>query len=128
MILPNSEIFDVTSEDSSCRLAWVVYTNNYSGNVKDGSDLPCLAHYVSMSGKYLYGNIERRIIVGQCYDFLYDGGRVVLESSPDNLEWDQVGLLSLYNYCKAWDYYNEIGWTGGDGANTPILILNNFLR
>ena len=185
VILPSSRIFDMYSEDLSSRFAWVVYTNNYSGNVRDGSDLPYLAHYVSMSGEYLYnmpaivpddeagrsgydssyvfefmepaeytgyvdlsdgtekeitvtvmrdkrtgmyylGNIKRRILIAQCYDFLYDGGRVVLEFSPDNLEWDQVGLLSLYNYCRAWDYYNEIGWTGADGDGTPVLILNNY--
>ena len=185
VILPMSRTFDIYTEDLTSRFAWVVYTNNYSGSVTDGSDLPYLAHYVSMSGEYLYnmpaivpadeagksgydssyifefmepaeytgyvdlsdgtekevtvtvmrdkrtgmyylGNIERKILIGQCYDFLYNGGQVVLEASPDNLEWDQVGLLSLYNYCKAWDYYHEIGWTGGDGESTPILVLNNY--
>ena len=78
------------------------------------------------TGMYYLGNLERRIVVGECYDFLYDDGQVVLESSRDNLEWDQVGLLSLYNYCRAYDYYKEIGWIGGDGLQTPILVLNNF--
>ena len=78
------------------------------------------------TGMYYLGNLERRIVVANCWDFLYDNGRVVLEYSPDNLEWDQVGLLSLYNYCRAYDYYREIGWLGGDGEETPILILNNF--
>ena len=185
VILPSVLKIDMESDDASCRLAWVVYTNNPSGNVQTGSDLPYLAHYVSMTGEYLYnmpaitpddeagktgydssyvfefmepaeytgyvdlsdgsekeisvtvmrdrrtgmyylGNIERKIVVGQCYDFLYNDGQIVLESSPDNLEWDQVGLLSLYNYCRAYDYYREIGWTGGDGKGTPILILNNY--
>ena len=185
VVLPSVLEFDIENEDESSRFVWVVYTNNLSDKVKTGSDLPYLAHYVSMSGEYLYnlpaiapddeagrsgydasyifefmdpvdytgyvdlsdgsekeihvtlmrdrrtgmyylGNIERRIVVAQCYDFLYGGGQVVLESSPDNMEWDQVGLLSLYNYCRAWDYYNEIGWTGGDGEGTPIIILNNF--
>ena len=185
VILPSVLKFDINNEDSSCRFVWVVYTNNPSANVRTGSDLPYLAHYVSMTGEYLYsipaitpddeagrsgydysyvfefmepaeytgyvdlsdgsekeitvtvmrdrrtgmyylGNIERRIIVAQCYDFLYNGGQVVLESSQDNREWDQVGLLSLYNYCRAYDYYREIGWIGGDGDGTPILVLNNF--
>ena len=185
VILPSMLKFDVEVEDYSCRFAWVVYTDNPSGNVTTGSDLPYLAHYVSMSGEYLYdmpaiipddeagrtgydasyifefmepveytgyvdlsdgsekeisvtlmrdkrtgmyylGNIERRIVVAECYDFLYGGGQVVLESNPDNREWDQVGLLALYNYCRAWDYYNEIGWAGGDGERTPIVILNNY--
>ena len=185
VILPSVLEFDIENEDESSRFAWVVYTNNPSGNVRSGSDLPYLAHYVSMSGDYLYnlaaiapddeagragydssyifefmepaeytgyvdmsdgtekeitvtvmrdkrtgmyylGNIERRILVAQCYPFLYEDGQVVLESSPDNLEWDQVGLLSLYNYCRVWDYYKDIGWTGGDGEGTPIIILNNY--
>lgn len=185
VILPSVIQFDIENEDASNRFAWVVYTDNPSGSVERGSDLPYLAHYVAMNGEYLYsipaitpddeagrsgydtsyifefmepvdytgyvdlsngmeqeitvtvmrdkrtgmyylGNIERRILIGQCYDFLYGGGQVVLESSQDNLEWDQIGLLSLYNYCRAYDYYKEIGWIGGDGEQTPILILNNF--
>lgn len=185
VILPTVLEIDLENEDSSSRLVWVVYTNNPSGNVETSSDLPYLAHYVTMTGEYLYnmpaitpddeasqsgydssyvfefmepaeytgyvdlstgeekeitvtvmrdrrtgmyylGNVERRIVVGQCYDFLYNDGQIVLESSQDNLEWDQVGLLSLYNYCRAYDYYKEIGWIGGDGLGTPILILNNF--
>ena len=184
-ILPTVLVYDINGEDESSRFVWVVYTTNPTETDASRSDLPYLAHYVSMAGEYLYnmptilpddaagragydasyifefmesvpytgyvdlsngsekeisvdvmrdtrtgmyylGNLERKIVVGQCYDFLYGGGKVVLEYSPDNREWDQTGLLSLYNYCRAWDYYHEIGWDGGDGLNTPILILNNF--
>ena len=176
---------DDEHEAEEARFVWVVYTNNPNGSVDKSSDLPYLAHYVTMDGTYLYslatiipgdeagetgfaasyifefmepaeytgyvdlsdgtemeltvtlmrdtrtgmyflGNIERGIVVADCYEFLYNHGRVVLEYSPDNREWDQVALLSFYNYCRAWDYYNEIGWFGGDGLGTPILILNNF--
>ena len=185
VILPSVLKFSMENEDDSERFAWVVYTDNPAEKARRGSDLPYLAHYVSMSGEYLYsipaivpddeagrsgydsgylfefmepaeytgyvdlsdgsekeisvtvmrdrrtgmyylGNLERRIAVAQCYDFLYNDGQIVLEYSPDNLEWDQVGLLSLYNYCRAYDYYKEIGWIGGDGLETPILILNHF--
>ena len=54
VILPSVLKIDMESDDASCRLAWVVYTNNPSGNVQTGSDLPYLAHYVSMTGEYLY--------------------------------------------------------------------------
>ena len=64
--------------------------------------------------------------MADCWEFLYNDNRVVLESSPDNLEWDQVGLLTLYNYCRAYDYYKAIGWIGGDGLGTPIMVLNNY--
>ena len=186
MILPVNLEIDVEAEDDSgSRYVWVVYTDNPDSSLERASDLPYLAHYVTLDGEYLYslptiipgdeastsgfdagyvfefmepvdytgyvdlstgeeleisvtvmrdrrtgmyylGNLERRIVVGDCWEFLYNGGRVVLESSPDNLEWDQVGLLSLYNYCRAYDYYKAIGWEGGDGRGTPILVLNNY--
>ena len=78
------------------------------------------------TGMYYLGNIERKIVVADCYEFLYNNGRVKLASSPDNLEWDQVGLLSFYNYCRAYDFYKEIGWIGGNGLDMPIMILNDF--
>lgn len=186
-VLPVNPEIDMEAEidKPENRFVWVVYTNNPSGNVETASDLPYLAHYVTMSGEYLYslptimpgdaaatagfdsayvfefmepadytgkvtlsngteqeisltlmrdsrtgmyylGNIERRIVVGDCYEFLYDHGHVVLEASPDNTGWDNTCLLSLYNYCRAWDYYQTIGWTGGDGKQTPMLILKDF--
>lgn len=186
MILPVALSVDVEAEDDEgSRYVWVVYTDNPDSSLQHASDLPYLAHYVTLAGEYLYslptiipgdeastsgfdagyvfefmepadytgyvdistgeemeisvtvmrdrrtgmyylGNLERRIVVGDCWEFLYNGGRVVLESSPDNLEWDQVGLLTFYNYCRAYDYYKEIGWIGGDGLGTPILVLNNY--
>ncbi|MBQ8306926.1 MAG: M4 family metallopeptidase [Blautia sp.] len=185
VILPVVMDFDIENEDYSNRFVWAVYTGSLPGSGRESAELPYLAHYVSMSGEYLYnmpailpgdeagqagfdssyvfefmvpaeytgyvdmsdgsekeitvtvmrdkrtgmyylGNIERRILIGQNYDFLFNDGQVVLESSPDNREWDQVGLLSLYNYCRAYDYYSAIGLTSPDGDNTPILILNNY--
>lgn len=186
MILPVALEVDVEAEDDEgSRYVWVVYTNNPDSSLERSSDLPYLAHYVTLAGEYLYslptiipgdetstsgfdagyvfefmepadytgyvdlstggeleisvtvmrdkrtgmyylGNLERRIVVGDCWEFLYNGGRVVLESRPDNLEWDQVGLLTLYHYCRAYDYYREIGWIGGDGLGSPILVLNNY--
>ena len=80
----------------------------------------------SRTGMYYLGNPERRIVVADCYEFLYNKGNIVLEASPDNSGWDNTCLLSLYNYCRAWDYYNEIGWKGGDGLGTPMMILKDF--
>ena len=186
MILPVALSVDVEGEDlEGSRYVWVVYTDNPDSGMTRSSDLPYLAHYVTLAGEYLYslptimpgdeagasgfdasyvfefmepvdyvgyvdlstggeqeiavtvmrdkrtgmhylGNLERRIVVADCWEFLYNGNRVVLESSPDNLEWDQVGLMTLYNYCRAYDYYKEIGWIGGDGLGTPILVLNDY--
>ena len=177
---PNADI-----DSAKRRFVWVVYTNNPAGSVDSASDLPYLAHYVTMSGEYLYslptvmpgdavattgfnaayvfefmepanytgtvtlsdgtekeisvdlmrdsrtgmyylGNLERKIVVGDCYEFLYNKGHVVLEASADNTGWDNTCLLSLYNYCRAWDYYKAIGWNGGDGEGTPLLVLKDY--
>ena len=187
VILPVNLELDMDSEEEKeeSRFVWVVYTNNPVVSLSNGSDLPYLAHYVDMSGEYLYslptvipgdeasasgynaayvfefmepvdytgevtladgrkqtislqlmrdartgmvylGNLERRIAVADCYEFLFDKGCVVLEASKDNTGWDETCLLALYNYCRAWDYYKAIGWKGGDGLGTPMLILKDY--
>ncbi len=185
VVLPITRELDMAADELYTRFVWAVYTTNPSASVSTGSDLPYLAHYVSMSGEYLYslptilpgdtagtagydasytfqfmepadytgyvdwsdgseheisiplmrdtrtgmyylGNIEHRIVVADCWEFLYNGGRVVMEYSPDNLEWDQTSLQSLYNYCLVYDYYKELGWLGGDGRQTPIIVLKDF--
>lgn len=183
IILPVALELDVEAEtmDENSRFVWAVYTTNPDNQ----TEMPYLAHYVTMQGEYLYsmpailpgdkasqtgypaeyafkfmepvdytgdvdlsdgtekeiavtlmrdtrtgtyylGNIERRIAVADCWEFLYNEGRVDMLSSEDNREWEQKALLSLYNYCRAYDYYRDIGWIGADGLGTPILILNNF--
>ena len=184
IVLPVERVVDVEADEIDSRYVWAVYTTNPSASVS-GTDLPYLAHYVTLGGEYLYnlptiipgdtagsagydasyvfefmepvdytgyvdysdgteheisvtlmrdtrtgmyylGNIEHKIVVADCWEFLYNGGHVVLEYSPDNREWDQTSLMSLYNYCRAWDYFNAIGWKGGDGEETPIIILKDF--
>ena len=184
IILPVERNVDIEADEVISRYVWAVYTTNPSAGVS-GTDLPYLAHYVTMDGEYLYclptiipgdtagsagydasyvfefmepvdytgyvdysdgteheisvtlmrdtrtgmyylGNIGHKIVVADCWEFLYNGGHVVLEYSPDNREWDQTSLMSLYNYCRAWDYFNAIGWEGGDGEKTPIIILKDF--
>ena len=187
VVLPVNLDIDMESEEEKeeSRFVWVVYTDAPSASLTSGSELPYLAHYVDLSGQYLYnlptvipgdeagssgynaayvfefmepvdytgtvtladgaqrtislelmrdsrtgmtylGNLKRRIAVADCWNFLYDKGRVVLEASKDNADWDENSLLTLYNYCRAWDYYEAIGWKGGDGLETPILILKDF--
>ena len=184
IVLPVERVVDIEADEIDSRYVWAVYTSNPSAGVS-GTDLPYLAHYVTLGGEYLYslptivpgdtagsagydasyvfefmepvdytgyvdysdgteheisvtlmrdtrtgmyylGNIEHKIVVADCWEFLYNGGHVVLEYSPDNLEWDQTSLMSLYQYCRAYDYYKAIGWKGGDGEETPIIVLKDF--
>ncbi len=103
---------------------------DYTGTVKlsDGTEKEISVTLMrdSRTGMVYLGNLERRIVVADCYEFLYNKGRMVLEASRDNTGWDDTCLMSLYNYCRAWDYYNAIGWHGGDGLGTPIVILKDY--
>ena len=186
IVLPVNRELDPESEEEKeeSRFVWAVYTGNPDSSAGK-SDLPYLAHYVDMTGQYLYnlptmmpgdeagasgynaayvfdfmepaeytgavtlsdgtqqeitvtlmqdtrtgmyylGNPERRIVVADCWEFLYNHGRVKLEASADNTGWDNTCLLTLYNYCRAWDYYHAIGWDSGDGLGTPIIVLKDF--
>lgn len=80
----------------------------------------------SRTGTYYLGDVERKIAVADYYEIVYNDGNVVIESSEDGLDWDDNALLAFYNYGRAWDYYDEIGWPGGDGLATPTLILDGF--
>ena len=103
---------------------------SYTGYVdwSDGSEKEITVSLMrdTRTGTYYLGNLEHKILVADCWEFLYNHGNIAPESSEDNREWDQVGLMSLYNYCRAFDYFGKAGWEGPDGKNTPILILKDF--
>ena len=54
VVLPVTRELDMAADELYTRFVWAVYTTNPSASVSTGSDLPYLAHYVSMSGEYLY--------------------------------------------------------------------------
>ena len=39
--------------------------------------------------------------------------------------FQNLDLLEYSNMIRIYDYFNEIGWTGADGEETPILVLVN---
>lgn len=55
MILPVTLRLGMDDEETEeSRYVWVVYTENPDSSVSRSSDLPYLAHYVTMGGEYLY--------------------------------------------------------------------------
>ena len=82
--------------------------------------------YDTLTGEYILGDVERRIAVGEFYDYEYADRSIVMASSPDNSEWPADDLLTLNNYITVWDYYAAMGWTGPDGLGTPTLLLRNM--
>ena len=102
---------------------------NYTGTValSTGDEMEISIDLMrdARTGVYYLGNLERRIVVADFYETVYNHN-MTLVSSTTNDDWDSLALLSLYNYSRAWDYYNEIGWVGGDGRGTPMMILKGF--
>ena len=80
----------------------------------------------TLTGDYILGDVERRIAVGEFYDFEDEDRSIVMVSSPDNSVWPEDDLLTLDNYIAAWDYYAALGWIGPDGQGTPTLLLRNM--
>ena len=135
MILPIALELNLEKDKAGSRYVWVVYTDNPDSSENRAQDLPYLAHYVTLTGEYLYslptimpgdeagasgfdasyvfefmepvnytgyvdlssgeemeisvdvmrdrrtgryylGNLERRIVVADCWEFLYGGNRV----------------------------------------------------
>ena len=95
----------------------------YTGTVllSDGTEKEITVDLMrdTRTGMYYLGNLQRRIAVADCYEFAYNKGHVVLEASPDNTGWDNTCLLSLYNYCRAWDYYKAIAGTAATATGRP---------
>ena len=56
VVLPVNLEIDMESEEEKeeSRFVWVVYTDAPSASLTSGSELPYLAHYVDLSGQYLY--------------------------------------------------------------------------
>ena len=54
IILPVVLSVNDDGEDSESRFVWVVYSNNPKTHPNQSTELPYLAHYVDMSGNYLY--------------------------------------------------------------------------
>ena len=102
----------------------------YTGKVSlsDGSEQEITVTLMknAQTGKFYLADPVRRIAVADCWEFVFGDGGIVLEESDSNTGWDNACLLALYNYSRVWDYYNAIGWAGGDGLGTPILILKDY--
>ena len=78
------------------------------------------------TGTYYLGDVERRIALGEYYDFAYEDEVLNLVSSQENDGWEDDDLLTYANYIRVWDYYADMGWTGPDGNLTPSLLLRGL--
>jgi hypothetical protein len=78
------------------------------------------------TGKFILGDLQRKIL---CADYAdYKSNNTLTTRDSDTGEtWNEEELLTYYNFIRVWDYYNEIGWTGPDGDETPALLLMDLV-
>ena len=80
----------------------------------------------AVTGRTVLGDLKRKILCADYADYKYND-TLTPRDSEDGTTWNEGDLLTYYNFIRAWDYYNEIGWTGPDGDGTPSLLLMNYV-
>ena len=80
----------------------------------------------TVTGRTVLGDLKRKILCADYADYKYNN-TLTPRDSEDGKTWNEGELLTYYNFIRAWDYYNEIGWTGPDGDGTPSLLLLNYV-
>lgn len=77
------------------------------------------------TGEVFLGDLKRKIACADYIDFTQN--ETVTLIKQENGKWYEGDLLTLMNIGKVWDFYNEIGWPGPDGEETPVLLLMNWV-
>ena len=78
------------------------------------------------TGKFILGDLKRKILCADYADYKYNNTLTTRDSDTGET-WNEEELLTYYNFIRVWDYYNEIGWTGPDGDETPALLLMDLV-
>ena len=99
---------------------------SWSGTVRlyDGKteEITVPIGYNPKDGKYYLADKDRKIIVGDYWNFIYNHRNLELVTSANNQDWDNEYLLAYYNYIRVYDYYASIGLKSIDGFGMPILL------
>lgn len=78
------------------------------------------------TGMYYLGDLQRRIVFADFYDFTYHDNELNFVSSADNTGWTDSDLITFETFLKVWDFYAALGWKSGDGLGTPVLMLHDM--
>lgn len=78
------------------------------------------------TGEVILGDAKRKILCADFADYKFNN-TLTPRASEDGDVWNTGELLTYYNFIRVWDYYNEIGWTGPDGEETPALLLMDLV-
>lgn len=78
------------------------------------------------TGYIVLGDAKRKILCADFAEYKFNN-TLMPRASEDGDEWNTGDLLTYYNFIRVWDYYDEIGWTGPDGEETPSLLLMDLV-
>ena len=74
-------------------------------------------------GAVCLGDPKRKII---CADYTAFWDRNELDLiTEENGSFENMNVLTYYNFIRVYDYFEKLGWKGADGDSTPILVLMN---
>lgn len=82
--------------------------------------------YNRLDGRYYLADPERKIILADYYEFVYNGGNLLFDSSDDAETWKEIHLITYYNFIRAYDFFKAFHIESTDGFGMPILILTDW--
>ena len=78
-------------------------------------------------GTYYLADVDRHILLTDCYEFMYDGFQYLAYTSDDNTGWPEHYLITYDTYIKVYDFFTKMGLRSMDGFGAPILILTDYV-
>jgi Zn-dependent metalloprotease len=82
--------------------------------------------YNPKDGLYYLADKDRKIMVADCWNFIYNYFTLDCITSLNNQDWDNEYLITYYNYIRVFDFYASMGVRSIDGFGMPVLICVNY--
>lgn len=82
--------------------------------------------YNTVDQKYYLADPVRKIIVGDYYEFTFNGGNLLFTCQEENKNWPEHDLFAYYNFIRVYDFFKEFNIESTDGFGMPILILMGY--
>ncbi|MBR5974322.1 MAG: M4 family metallopeptidase [Clostridiales bacterium] len=82
--------------------------------------------YNTVDQKYYLADPERKIIVGDYYEFKFNRRNLLFTCQEENENWPEHDLFAYYNFIRVYDFFKEFNIESTDGFGMPILILMGY--
>ncbi len=104
-------------------------SETWKGSIKTGKgktksiEIPVMRD--NESGKLILGDAKRKILCADYADF--ENNDTISPCYGSASGWDNLKLITYYNFIRIYDLYESTGWEGPDGIGTPTLILMDLV-